>query len=1200
MRKAFIALTLVIVAIAAITLVFAPAKLSLITQTAPSPLPQKGDTELKTDRPDLYLELHNYLQTEDGANGPDYELGYELKEFKAAKRTVKPTSAGRTEAVTWDEKGPGNVSGRTPGIWIDPTDANVNTWVLGSSGGGIWRTTDGGQTWSNRTNELPNLTVSILQGSDANPNVVYAGTGRRFNAGNPLSGNGVLKSTDRGRTWTVLESTLNDSKFANVTGIAVNQLDENELIVSATTDTNIGGLGSFLLKSTDGGVSWSQVFTSGNRIQQVIASPNDFNLQFASVNSTSLLKSMDAGENWETVFTSDSLHNADQTFLRLEIAMAPTNENRIFVALEIDDDGDPDSEIYMTTDQGASWSRVIGKDNNNAFGNWLGRQGWFDNTIAVHPYIDSCVFLAGVSPILKITVEEARNDSVSLGALEVIKDANGQYNIEGVREVGSKGVHVDHHNLTLWPVDDATQDYYIFNGNDGGLAVSKNQGETFTQTGSWANFRTNGNFATFSGYNTVEFYGVDKKNGEDRYVAGSQDNGSWVSGVDPGANSNWVLAPSGDGFFAVWHYNDTDLIIESAQNNNIWKSTNEGQGWSFVSLPVEGGPFVTEVESSKQDPDLVFMSSPEGLLKSTDFGDSWEVISMPESWAYSGYMTRIAVSLVNPDVVWSGASIGGDSRISRSTDGGETWTATSAYEEANRGAVTNIVTHPSDDNTAYLLFSQANGPKVIKTTDGGLTWADISGFNGNGQESSTGFPDVPTFSLVVMPFNNDMIWVGTGIGIVESLDGGATWALKTDHNLPAVSVWDMRVVNDEVVIATHGRGIWSATLPELEGYEPPVALLSPELVIKELTFGSIISGTSRLRSAYDSTLVVAQSSEFEDQVIFETGANEAGQVEEWSLNLETALANASGDQNITILHRSWSGGEERRKEETTQVVQLNEPVNTFENAIDGNLAGNFIIDGFGVSSSLSVEGNAFHSPHPYAGNDSYAFTIRTPFILEADSAILRYNDVAIVEPGDDFGDQFYDFVAIEVLKLPIETSQPEWIRITRYDSRQHADWLDAYEADANALPSSDLFKEQVIDLYESGDLQQGDEILVRFILVSDPFVEGYGWVVDNIRFNFTPAFVLSVPTDLSDQSFKVYPNPIQEVASFSYELKKEGFVTMDIYNLQGKLLQQVEMGMAKRGTNEYEYLTTGLEPGVYVSILKSGNETQTLKWILGQ
>ena len=1192
MRKASLAAILAVFVIG-FTIILTKSPQSVDKRSAYNKLvPFDENHALKTDEPGMFIELHNYLRTEDGQQHPAYEAGFELKELAAARKANSSRlTAARTENITWDERGPGNVSGRTPGIWIDPNDTELQTWVLGSSGGGIWRTTDGGNTWNSTTDEHPNLTTSDLQGSSANKKVVYAGTGKKFDT--EIQGNGMLKSTNRGRSWSVLESTLNNSRFVNITRVAVNQADENELIVSTSSDGNVGGLGvaSYLMKSTDGGESWSEVMVSGDLIQQVVASPQDFNIQFASINGTAIMRSTDAGENWETVFTPDSIHLDSQTPGRMEIALSPSNPNRVFIALSVNDDGNSDAELYVSDDQGLTWSRVIGRGQTNNFGNWFGEQGWYDNTIAVHPYIDSCVYVGGAGPILKITLFGQENDSLYSGILDVITDGYGQYIIEGTRDVGSKGVHVDHHNLVLIPTDEADQSFHLFNGNDGGIAISTDGGESFLQTG----IGQFGNTNPLKGYNTVEFYGVDKKNGEDRYLAGSQDNGSWLSGANPGSDSEWDFVLGGDGFFGAWHYTNPDLLIGSVYNNILGRSTDQGDRWFQVPLPVEGGPFITEVENSKIDPDLVFLASPSGLIRSKDFGITWEVRAMPETWAYNRLVTRIAISLDNPDVVWSGASIGNGNRIAKSLDGGETWTETAGYEEANRGSVTNITTHPTEANTAFIMFSQANGPKILKTTDGGQSWSDISGFVTNALESANGFPDVPTYCLVVMPHDHNTIWAGTSIGIVESLDGGETWALKSDHNLPAVAVWDMRIVNDEVIVATHGRGIWSVTIPELAEYEPIVA---PLLSAPTVTYNPVIAGSAALRSDYDSTLIIATNPEIEDQTILKLNRTQAGEEVDWSVDLREVLNNTTGDQNIEIIHRSWKRGVLRQQTVNTRVVRINEPVTSFSNDVSGNFSNEFIIDGFRVSSSLSIQGNAFHTPHPYEGGNSfYSFALRTPFRLSADTAVLRYKDIAIVEPGNDFGAEYFDYVAIEAVKLPIETPDPLWIRLTRYDSRQHADWLAAYNANENATPSADLFKEQVVDLYESGDFVQGDEVLIRFSLVSDPFAEGYGWVVDDISFNTSPAIVLSSDKELLPE-VSIYPNPVVETASVKYVLESPGTVNIQTFNIGGALIDHVSYDRQNTGTHTYQFDASSLNPGMYMSVISTDRGKQTLKWVL--
>ena len=184
-----------------------------------------------------------------------------------------------------------------------------------------------------------------------------------------------------------------------------------------------------------------------------------------------------------------------------------------------------------------------------------------------------------------------------------------------------------------------------------------------------------------------------------------------------------------------------------------------------------------------------------------------ERVEMPELWQYNAsWGPPIKISLADPDVVWTGNRINSDSRICVSTDGALSFSHTRPYDETVTGVVTGLATHPYDPNTAYVIFSQKSVPKILMTNDLGQTWKDISGY-GPGS-TSTGFPDVAVYSLLVMPWDTDVIWAGTEIGIFETLDGGETWAFA-DNGLPAVSVWEMKIVNNELIVATHGRGIWT-------------------------------------------------------------------------------------------------------------------------------------------------------------------------------------------------------------------------------------------------------------------------------------------------------------------------------------------------------------------------------------------------------
>jgi len=373
-----------------------------------------------------------------------------------------------------------------------------------------------------------------------------------------------------------------------------------------------------------------------------------------------------------------------------------------------------------------------------------------------------------------------------------------------ISTVGTKGVHVDHHGIIFLPRDSARGLFYVVNVNDGGVAFSQDGGETFTQTGDSFN---DGNFTSLYGYNASQFYGIDKRNGESRYIGGTQDNGTWVSPKDPDSSSIWIGAPSGDGFDAAWHYDNPNLILETSQRNRLYKSYDEGESWRRVDLPQSIGPFITRLASSQLRPDLVFMVCDLGVLRSDDFAETWEVIDMPSNWRLElSWGTPVAISLADPDIVWSGSRVNNPQRMCYSTDGGVTFQPTNGYTAAETGLITGIETHPNEPNTAYIVSSQMGVPKVLVTNDLGNSWRDISGYGPD--SDATGFPDVAVYSLLVMPWNDEMIWAGTEIGIFESLDGGETWAFA-NNGFPAVSVWQMKIVNDEIVVATHGRGIWT-------------------------------------------------------------------------------------------------------------------------------------------------------------------------------------------------------------------------------------------------------------------------------------------------------------------------------------------------------------------------------------------------------
>lgn len=376
----------------------------------------------------------------------------------------------------------------------------------------------------------------------------------------------------------------------------------------------------------------------------------------------------------------------------------------------------------------------------------------------------------------------------------------------------NEDLHVDHHDFKMLITDKSNEQFTIIDANDGGLGISKDNGITWSQIK--------------NGYQTTQFYGVAKKPGAHEYIGGMQDNGTWQSPIGEVADKHSAYEDrvAGDGFEALWHPVYPHRILASTYYNGIRLSNDGGLTWKSVTEGIlNDGPFITRLSNSPDNPDLVFAVGNRGVYRHTNFcvgRFGWELIRIEDSWAINEQVTsahNVRVSLADPKIVWAGAGMfrEPDLDIFLSKDYGKTFEAVTMYADREMGYLTGIATHPSEAGTAYLLFSMEDKPKILRTQDYGEIWEDISGF-GLDSTSKSGFPDVMVYSLLVMPWDENRIWAGTEIGIFESTDGGENWQYA-NNGLPAVSVWQMFIQDATIVVATHGRGIWSAQVdPALE------------------------------------------------------------------------------------------------------------------------------------------------------------------------------------------------------------------------------------------------------------------------------------------------------------------------------------------------------------------------------------------------
>ena len=739
--------------------------------------------------------------------------------------------ASAAAAATFTERGPNNVPGRTRAIVVDAADATGNTWYAGAVGGGLWKgvyVSDGSGesvTWTNLTpTTVSNIAVSTIAQSANDPTILYIGTGEDWSYNvDAITGDGIYKvdlstynpGTGTPATWTNITPTSGgviDSKYGNVSRIIVDPANKN--IVLAST-LKIASGSSYIFKTTNGGTSWTQMKQGSGNIQQIVASPSNFNIQYAAVRANPMLKSTDAGDNWSAVTDFSAAG-----YGRYELAVSHTDPNKVYAGVRKSGD---QSYLYRSLDGGTSWTHI---QENGVSGDaryspkdfWLDGQGWYDNCITVSPLDDNVVYTGGVQ-LFKFTVL-GDNTKNSIHLTDGYGEADAP---DFVSRYKNYHVHVDHHFLTT--INDGGGNFRILNGSDGGIAVSNSAADP--------GINHNDFFASTDGYRTTQFYGADKVKGVHAYLAGAQDNGTWYS--DPAStalsNTDYTRGVGGDGLEVLTHWDNADSMMGGYQYNGLHRSLNGGTNWSYIGTTwsphngTGGGPFISRITGSYQDSDVAYVIGDDGIYKTKDFGANWKLKVPPDIGGWSA--GDVEVSMGNPRFVWASGFISGSGNLYLSKDWGNTFQAITNKPGGVAAGISGIYSHPKEDSTVYILLSSFGRGKILESKDLGDSWSDISGFpSGWGVGvSSTGFPNVAVTSLAVMPYDSDVIWAGTDIGIVETTDRGASWNLVT--NFPHVSVWDMKVRDQgEVVLATHGRGIWTATIPDLVSWEPKENLIT--------------------------------------------------------------------------------------------------------------------------------------------------------------------------------------------------------------------------------------------------------------------------------------------------------------------------------------------------------------------------------------
>ncbi|WP_020607006.1 VPS10 domain-containing protein [Spirosoma spitsbergense] len=690
------------------------------------------------------------------------------------------------EGIKWRELGPfrGGRSCTVTGVTGKP-----NLYYFGSVGGGVWRTTDAGQTWGNITDNYFGGTIGAVAVAESDPNVIYVGQGEQTVRSNVASGNGVWKSTDAGVTWKSIG--LEDSK--HIARIRVHPKNPDLVYVAAMGNLWKPNAMRGIFRSTDGGQTWKKVLYINDQAAaaDLILDPNNPRIMYASTwnikrngyrmdsggPDSKLWKSTDGGDTWENL--SDKPGMPKGTNGIIGVTLSPKNSSRVWAIIE-------NSEapgVYRSEDAGKTWSRI---NQDRA----LLQRAWYYCRIYADSQNEDLVYVMNVS-------------------YGVSKDGGKTFELKNAP-------HGDHHDLWIDP--DNNQRMII--GDDGGGQVSNDGGNNWT---------------TYHNQPTAQFYRVATDNSFPYRIYGAQqDNtsiriphrttGSAVTEKDWTAlaiGESAHLAPDplhpeivygGDykGYMTM-----QDLATGQERSTNVYPDLPAGSGADVMKYRFNWN---YPVFFSPHNPEKLYAGS-NHLHVSYNGGESWDVISPdltradPETIKSSGglitqdntgaeYYANIFAAAESPYTegeIWTGSD---DGLVNLTTDGGKNWKNVTPPMSPKVNMINAVEVNPFVKGGAYIAATAYKfgdyTPYIYKTLDYGKTWTVVT----------KGIP-ADEFVRVVRadPKRKGLLYAGTEKGVWVSFDDGERWS-KLQLNLPPVPIHDLAVKNDNLIAATHGRSFW--------------------------------------------------------------------------------------------------------------------------------------------------------------------------------------------------------------------------------------------------------------------------------------------------------------------------------------------------------------------------------------------------------
>lgn len=691
-------------------------------------------------------------------------------------------------------QGDGPSSGEVTDIAISPAGSTDRTIYIATNDGGIWKTTDGGDTWEPKSDQEVSLSMGAVALDPSNSQIVYAGTGNGFDGGCLFTkGAGILKSVNGGNTWTTLGGTL----FNNVMIHRIRVLTDGTLLV---------GSGNGLFRSEDGGLTFGNNAAADNNTATLTGNITDIDIDtanattvYASVSNgggcpnnsggtSGLFRSIDSGETFPTNLFAPAAGTPPATG-RGYIAMAQGTTDPQTMYATVATGGGAWDGLYRTTDGGATW----------------------DNPAAANTPATNCQCaydqVIGVDPL--------DEDRLYIGFQEIWLSTDGGTTFAATA-VSDHEVHWDQHAMYFSPASHlpAAAPSPIWAGHDGGISVSTDG------SANWDNKN--------EGIATNLFKEIDMGRGagnNDFTYGGMQDTGT--AQRQPGYPGNdWHEAINGDGLSLAVDPT-TAMHALTIDNGRLFVTTNGGTTWTgpqpLVTGPITCGPSTRTntiglLQWDLTDDQNVWGAAPtcgfgsgNQLLRSTDNGATFTVVYTAPST-----IRWIDIDRQDSDAVWLGLA---DGTVERSTDalGAATFSPTATQPGPGR-AIKGLAINPDDSNHVVVTYQGFSGTAaglrtahVFQTEDGGATWADISGTDGG----SENLPDLPTHSVVIDSGTTPAtIIVSNDAGVLRTVDGGATWQ-RLGTGLPKTD--SVTLVLDDTVsppilrLGTYGRSVFELT-----------------------------------------------------------------------------------------------------------------------------------------------------------------------------------------------------------------------------------------------------------------------------------------------------------------------------------------------------------------------------------------------------